>query len=180
MASIKFKVNDKPPKKIRGKSLWTFLPEALRIKELRDAAYHESGSQNFKVLEGPVSIKIEIHLHASSNNSASPEAFWGDLDNIVSGICEGLETAYTQYIYKSLDPTNGKPLIYIDDSQVAAIYAEKIIAPESCPEFSYVEGSPSPFYSSFVLPLTLPRPGAHQAAFSYSRSTSVPAPWLSV
>ena len=44
---------------------------------------------------------------------------------------------------------------------------------------SYVEGSPSPFSSSFVLPLTLPRPEAHQAAFSYPRSTSVPAPWLS-
>lgn len=130
MVSIGFRVDEKPPKKIRGKSLWTADSQASLVKALREAAYSERKKLEINPFKGNITLVIEVHLPALNNNPKKPEAFWGDLDNLVTGVCESLQKAYSQYKFIDNDPTGGDPILYDDDSQIEAIHASKIVVPD--------------------------------------------------
>jgi Holliday junction resolvase RusA-like endonuclease len=129
MTRIEFTVDGKPPKKIRGKSLWTAQSQYNLIKELRERAYQEKEASGTLTFTENVSLKIEVHVPSTHNDPKQQQNFVGDLDNLISGICEGLMGAWSTYKYNQQDPTKGKPIMYNDDSQIQAIQADKIIEP---------------------------------------------------
>lgn len=135
MVSIELRVDEKPPKKIRGKSLWTADSQASLVKALRRAAYDEREALKVDPFKKNISITIEVQLPASNNDPKRQEKFWGDLDNLVSGVCESLQKAHPRYKFISDDPTGGKPVIYDDDSQIDSIHATKIVVSDSEPAF---------------------------------------------
>jgi Holliday junction resolvase RusA-like endonuclease len=147
MVRVVFRVAGKPPKKIRGKSLWTADSQASLVRELRKAAYIERENLKIEPLKNEVLLQIEVQLPTLNNNPMRQELFWGDLDNIVSGICESLQKANTRYKFISDDSANGKPILYDDDSQIVSINAIKtvsdsepasyrVIIEETCARFS--------------------------------------------
>ena len=127
MARVEFSVEKKPPKKIRGKSLWTAQSQAGLVSALRLAAYNKRESLKLRCFKSNISIHIDVQLPESHNNPERQDIFWGDLDNIISGICESLQKADKQYIFICTDPTGGEPIIYDDDSQIITIHAVKTL-----------------------------------------------------
>lgn len=130
MVRVEFRVDGKPPKKIRKKSLWTAKSQYNHIKELREKAHQAKTTSAIATFMNEVTLKIEIHVPSSQNINTRQEIFVGDLDNLISGICEGLMGTWSRYEYNQQDPAQGKPIMYNDDSQIKSIHAEKIVEPE--------------------------------------------------
>ena len=135
MTRIEFKIVGKPPKKIRGKSSWTSDSQAEPIKELRKAAYLASKSSKIELIKGSISIEIDIYLPNSFNNPSRPELFWGDLDNIISGICESFKRAPPNFPFFMEDSSEGESLFYYDDSQIDSIKAKKHVVSDNEPAY---------------------------------------------
>ena len=76
---------DAPPKKDGANSMWAKLPEVSRLILLRKAALEAmEGAGPFRK---NISIKLEIHCPIERLAGV------GDLDNFVSGVCDGLMAA---------------------------------------------------------------------------------------
>lgn len=129
MVRIEFRVDEKPPKKIRGKSLWTAESQSKLVRELRRVAFAKRKSMGIEVLDGEISLEIKIFVSEINNEPNRPESFVGDLDNLISGICESLQKAHYLYTYGD-DPAGGKPIIYMDDNQIISIKAIKEMIPK--------------------------------------------------
>ena len=132
MGTIRFKVQGSPPKKGGAKSMWGNETQAKRLVALRKKALRKMGSHPFT---GKVRLRVTVQV------SDQPGQDPGDLDNLVSGVCDGLMKAHKNALvwinkdekFKKLWPNNSiHPSIAIafeDDKQVMRICAEKRIGP---------------------------------------------------
>jgi hypothetical protein len=122
---IQIDVPGLPPKKDGSSSMWTKSVEKPRIARLRRAVHERLASP----LEGFVSLSLEIRLPAAYLHSA------GDLDNFVTGVCDGLMAAngvsWETGDYSGLDWQGVRPdqtVGFKDDSAVVSITACKVAA----------------------------------------------------
>ena len=135
MQPISFKVEGElPPKKSGAKSMWGNRTDTERLIVLRRAALGAVASAPFT---GPVRLSLSIHVgdQASVVTNAGKNGF-GDLDNFVGGVCDGLMAAdpsaephelFDQPQNADVDPT--KKIAFWDDQQVMEIHARTRIAP---------------------------------------------------
>ena len=143
MEPIQFEVRGLPPKKHRKNgSMWRTDAEKLRV--LRKAALGAieplvqpdfiKGEPYFKKNE---KIRLTLCVHVESQKEAgSGETGSGDLDNFVSGVCDGLMKAHRNalvWIGKDEEPWPNdcihpsKALAFEDDKQVMEICAKKVV-----------------------------------------------------
>lgn len=119
MKTVTFTIHDLPPKKDGANSMWRKEPEMKRLKNLRREAY--------KHLQGALFIKrvqLEIIIYA--------EPQCGDLDNFISGICDGLMAVHPNTPINESDwsdvPSDvhpRKPVAFADDAIVEKIVARR-------------------------------------------------------
>ena len=105
--------------------MWGQPTEAGRLIALRKKALEALGSQQTFTQE----IRLTIRVHVGHRNDRSS----GDLDNFVTGVCDGLMAADKR---ASVHPSFGesenstvhpsKTIAILDDSQVIEIHAEKL------------------------------------------------------
>lgn len=140
---LRFRVmGDLLPKKTGELSMWGKPGEARRIAKLRLAALDAlSGAPP---LQRNIRIRLTVHVGPRNNRST------GDLDNFITGVCDGLMRADPR---SSLDPLWAMPkhagihpmraLAVMDDSQVMSIEAAKIVDDADGPWYEIsLEGDP--------------------------------------
>jgi hypothetical protein len=125
-----------PPKKDGSKSMWTKENEIPRLTKLRKKVLAKRGNGNLLVKN--ISIVLRVHVGPRSNANV------GDLDNFVTGVCDGLQKAHGN---TNLPPAWDRPdresihpskVIAIEnDKEVISIVAEKI----------FDDKDPKPWYS---------------------------------
>lgn len=118
---VNFTVEGVPPKKDGASSMWRKGPEVPRLKALRKAARIALGERD--PLEGSVHLTLRVYAETPA----------GDLDNFITGICDGLMAAHAR---TPIDPTvwedlpenarPGAPIAFPDDSAVSSIRAERM------------------------------------------------------
>ena len=130
---VKFAVENLPPKKDGANSMWRKGTELPRLKALRAAALQALGGLPI-LLE---SAELEINVYAD------PRA--GDLDNFITGICDGLMAAHPQTPINDqvwLDiPSKARPrnaIAFSDDAIVGKIVAERRQPSASGPRYEVV------------------------------------------
>ncbi len=121
--SVEFKVQGKPPKKDGANSMWGKKSEAKNIVNLRKAATTARNEINITPFTGRVSIELTIY----SDNAVIENM--GDLDNFITGICDGLQAADPRakmqgLILSECEPY--QPLLYYTDARGVDIQARKI------------------------------------------------------
>jgi len=121
--SVEFKVQGKPPKKDGSNSMWGKKSEAQNIVNLRKAAITARNEIDTSPYTGRVSIELTIYADNSVIESM------GDLDNFITGICDGLQAADTRakmqgLILNECEPY--QPVLYYTDAKVYNIQARKI------------------------------------------------------
>ena len=131
----RFIVNDElPPKKDGAQSMWGKPGEALRLVKLRQKAL-ESFRGNPPLIRN---IKLTIKIYVGRINTMHT----GDLDNFITGICDGLMQAdvkanmhsiWSKPEYEAIHPS--KPIAIDDDSHVVYIEAAKIIGDSNQPGY---------------------------------------------
>ena len=138
MRHISFRVEGElPPKKDGANSMWNKEAEAPRLVALRLQALEALG--NKLPFSQEIRLKASIHLGSSNTRAA------GDLDNFVSGICDGLMQAdrrakLHQLFCKSENAAihPRKTIAIHDDSQMIEIHAYKLVG-ESADDWYEVE-----------------------------------------
>ncbi len=139
MRSIKFEVRDAlPPKKDGANSMWgKNETEAKRLIALRKAAVEALDSTPFTGF-----VRLTLGIHAGKQADEVKNAGrrgWGDLDNFVCGVCDGLMAADPRAnihdLFANEDervrPNNA--IAYQDDSNIMEICARKAVERgESC------------------------------------------------
>lgn len=116
-----FRVDGVPPKKDGATSMWRKRSELARLKSLRPAAV--------AVVPRPISVttaaRLTLRVYAPSRA--------GDLDNFVTGICDGLiaapprtpvDAAQWVDVPERLRP--GHPIAFLDESCVGRIEAKRL------------------------------------------------------
>ena len=142
MRRIQFEVEDLedpltdtlPPKKHGRKSMWNRKTEVNRLKVLRRKALDELGSA--PPFTGDIRLTLSVHVgcEAPVFTDAGEKGF-GDLDNFVSGVCDGLMAAHPNVVPdpslwpdgSDIHPT--RPLAFLDDARITEINAKKCIGP---------------------------------------------------
>ena len=138
MRSIKFRVNGNlPPKKDGARSMWGKPTEARRLIALRQAALGALGGQ--PPLEDNIQLTLRVHVGPINDQRA------GDLDNYVTGVCDGLMAADSrsaidaQLESPELGEIHPSRCIAIrDDSAVVSIRAEKLFGHGDTPWFEII------------------------------------------
>ncbi len=121
--SVEFKVQGKPPKKDGANSMWGKKSEAQNIVNLRKAAITARNELNITPFTGRVSIDLTIYA-----DNAVIESM-GDLDNFITGICDGLQAADPRANMQDLVLNEGtpyQPVLYYSEAKVVNIQARKI------------------------------------------------------
>jgi hypothetical protein len=127
---VEFTVNDIPPKEDGANSMWGKPAEIARLKSLRKEAY--------RALRGtmPDATRLTLTLHVHADVAA------GDLDNFITGICDGLQAAHRQTpidesawsdVPSELHPR--KPIAFCDDACIFRILAERHVQLSSGPRY---------------------------------------------
>ena len=113
-----------PPKKDGASSMWGKAVEIPRLIALRRAALRAAGSNGS--LKNKIHLSLEIYMPSHELGPA------GDLDNFVTGVCDGLMAASSQSKLPERwnDPalTDIHPervVAIVDDSAVVSIMATK-------------------------------------------------------
>ena len=130
---VEIRVNgDFPPKKDGANSMWLKPTEVRRLRLLRSAA-----AQAFN--GGPPlrhSIELELEVHLGRRNSRRI----GDLDNFITGVCDGLMAANPRALANDVWAADmgtpicpSKCLAIEDDSEVVSISAKKIVGDTDAP-----------------------------------------------
>ena len=118
---LSFKVTGLPPKKDGANSMWRKGSEFERLKNLRIAAVQAMGGRS----PATRMIHLCLRLYAAPEN--------GDLDNFITGICDGLMAAHPRTpidiefwsgISELAQPN--KSICYTDDKLIAKIIAERL------------------------------------------------------
>ena len=135
MRRIQFQVDDQlPPKKHGRKSMWNRKTEAGRLIVLREKALHKMRCQ--PLFTGNIRLTLNVHVGCQARVVVKAgEKGFGDLDNFVSGVCDGLMAAHPNVIpdpslwpeESDIHPT--KPIAFLDDAKITEINAKKCIDP---------------------------------------------------
>lgn len=120
---VKFKVQGKPPKKDGANSMWGKNSEAMNIVNLRKTAKMKRNQLRIGPFTGRVGIEFTIYAEEKDIESM------GDLDNFITGICDGLQAANPranmhETILKECDPY--QPVLFYSDAKVFDIRAQKV------------------------------------------------------
>jgi hypothetical protein len=128
---IEFTVNNLPPKKDGANSMWRKETEVPRIISLREKALETIKEHNYKIQEQYLRLEFTLFVPEEKIESI------GDLDNFITGICDGLQAAHYSVTPHSLFNEPGreeihprKPILIINDSKVLNINASKSIIRE--------------------------------------------------
>jgi hypothetical protein len=136
---VRFTVKGRPPKKHGEKSMWARNDEAPRIASLREKALETRTKLGINdCFHSLVSLELRIFVPKSRIESI------GDLDNFITGVCDGLQAADSKvlpYLHRifsepgreGIDPK--KALVIENDSKVVSILAKKIELDEDKEEF---------------------------------------------
>ncbi|MEO6196715.1 MAG: hypothetical protein ABIP58_01260 [Dehalococcoidia bacterium] len=133
---MQLRVEGLPPKKDGAKSMWGKPLEAHRIRALRlTVAEKLAGAPPFAR-----NIEIDLECHVGPRNDRNT----GDLDNFLTGICDGLMAADARatiapIFEEAIDP--GIAVGIVDDAQVIKITARKVITDEPQHYYLTIEGS---------------------------------------
>lgn len=122
---IEFRVSGLPPKKDGATSMWNKKAEVPRLIKLRREALRSMKDDS--LLHRNIRLHLRIHVARAEKNPV------GDLDNFVTGVCDGLmkadgsakldqEWAATE---RGIHPS--KPIAIVDDSALNFIQAEKTV-----------------------------------------------------
>ncbi|MCZ7357899.1 MAG: hypothetical protein O8C66_03905 [Candidatus Methanoperedens sp.] len=135
---FQFRVNDDfPPKKDGANSMWGKPTEARRLEKLRLAALRVL--QGREPLKWNIRLSIEIHVGPVNNTIT------GDLDNFITGVCDGLMAAderskldmrWSNPELRDIHPS--KPLGIYDDSEILSIKAEKVVGDTDIPWYEVI------------------------------------------
>jgi hypothetical protein len=136
---VEFRVEDLPPKKDGANSMWAKAAEVPRLIALRRAALAAlKGRRPFCV---DISLELEVHCPASGRQRM------GDLDNFVTGICDGLMAADPRvrrdprWEAQELMAIHPSKIVGIeDDDAVVTIHAKKVFGAASAWYRVAVEG----------------------------------------
>jgi hypothetical protein len=117
-----------PPKKDGANSMWGKSRVQPLLKALRMAAAEAMGARE------PFDEPVELHLIVRTGTS-EPTDLWsrrsaGDLDNFVTGVCDGLQAAHSGWqtsddwvdVPDAAQPD--RPIVFTNDSWVRRIVAE--------------------------------------------------------
>ena len=127
---IEFKVPGYPPKKHGEKSMWARSDEAPHVASLRNEAYKarlKTGCTRH--LQSFVTLELRVFVPRSKLESA------GDLDNFITGVCDGLQAADPKvlpYLHEVFQEVTAKgatpeyPLLIENDAKVVSIIARKV------------------------------------------------------
>ena len=122
---ISFQVNNIPPKKDGANSMWGKETEIPRLISLRKAALKAMAGRN--PFERNIYLKLKFHCPQAKICRV------GDLDNFITGICDGLQAADSRAggkaVWATEEPPEIRPQSCIairDDCNVVQISAEKI------------------------------------------------------
>lgn len=125
--SFCFDVDGMPPRKDGGHSMWNKDKEVNKLIELRRNLYSAFKKHNIIMpLTDYIKLKVEIYLPEKHLEKS-------DIDNLVGGICDGLQNAnykaklndkYRQYEFTPIHPSCS---FIIDDSKILEINVRKII-----------------------------------------------------
>ena len=145
MRKICFKVKGElPPKKDGANSMWgkRTCTEPKRLIALRRKAFEDlrskpdfvDGEPYFKKTEA---VRLELSIQVASwREDQSGENGSGDLDNFVTGVCDGLMRAHPRAKINPLfrkrensDVDPAKVIAFDDDSQVTQISAKRRFGP---------------------------------------------------
>lgn len=126
MPTIRFTVHgDLPPKKDGANSMWNKPTEARRLVALRKAAAQAMGGRT------PLRDGIRLHLRVALAPHQIRSA--GDLDNFITGVCDGLQAAHGRAQLHGIwsDPALAEALPRIadaleDDAGIESILTEKV------------------------------------------------------
>jgi hypothetical protein len=114
-----------PPMKDGASSMWGKPEQLPRLQRLRQSFITALGGQPSLARN----IRLTLRLHVGPVNGRHV----GDLDNFITGICDGLQSgkgtwaAWDTRELESVHPRNAVAIV--DDSEVVKIDAEKIIGP---------------------------------------------------
>ena len=133
-----------PPKKDGAKSMWDKPVEAKRLVAMRRSAL--TAMRDANLLTRNISLHLLVHLGRDNSRSV------GDLDNFITGVCDGLMAAHQQAALDELwaapelqDIHPHRSIAIEDDSEVMEIDARKIAGPPSEPWYKVVlEGETTP------------------------------------
>jgi len=120
---VEFRVQGKPPKKDGASSMWGKASEADNIVNLRKAAVKATDGLGVGPFTGRLGIELSIYAEEKVIESM------GDLDNFITGICDGLQAAdpRANMHERILDECNPyEPILFYSDSKVYDIHARKI------------------------------------------------------
>lgn len=135
---IEFRVDgDLPPKKHGEQSMWGLPTESRRLVILRKAA--------FQALEGKPPLEKDIRLTLVVHVGAQNDRYTGDLDNFVTGVCDGLMAADNR---SKLDEVWSRPelseihpsvqVAIVDDCNVVSIRADKVVGDTEEPWYQVI------------------------------------------
>lgn len=128
---IEFTVKGRPPKKHGEKSMWARNDEAPSVLLLREKALEARSKAGLNdCFRSFVALELTIFAPKSRLESV------GDLDNFITGVCDGLQAAdskvlpYLHKTFKKLGP-EGDPrraLFVENDAKVVSITAKKVVS----------------------------------------------------
>lgn len=136
---IEFLVKGRPPKKGQGWSMWGTDDEAPLVASLRGAAREAQPRYGIRGCF-PSLVDLEIAVFVPEDKLESI----GDLDNFITGVCDGLQKADCQAtihkIFKEpgrerIDPSLA--LLIKNDAKVVSIVARKVTLAKGCQETYY-------------------------------------------
>ena len=106
-------------------SMWGKADQQPRLQRLRQAFLAALNGQ--PPLAANIRLTVRVHVGPVNSNRV------GDLDNFITGICDALQsgkgtwTAWDAPEFEAVHPRSA--IAIVDDSQVVAIDAQKIIGP---------------------------------------------------
>jgi len=122
---VEFEVPGKPPKKDGANSMWKKESEAQNIINLRKEARKAVKQIGVDLFSGPLGIELTIYARINEIEGI------GDLDNFITGICDGLQKAHPnvlRYINKRIlkECNPHQSIFVVDDAKVYDIRARKV------------------------------------------------------
>lgn len=119
---VRFTVLDLPPKKDGANSMWRKSAEVPRLKALRLAAVQAIPG----IVRQSAALCLRLRIHAAVSD--------GDLDNFITGVCDGLMAAHNNTPITPDDwqemPEAARPnhaIAYRDDCVITQIVAERVL-----------------------------------------------------
>jgi len=134
----KFSVSGFPPKKDGAQSMWGKPVEAKRLVALRTAA--QNAIKENPPFRSKIKLNLTVHVGMKYDKTT------GDLDNFITGVCDGLmkrdprsklhEETWNNLEFRDVHPDT--VIAIMDDSQVVNIQAEKIIGDTDQPWYEVI------------------------------------------